>query len=174
MPLKSGGAVDNEYTRGRSNLGLMSSGKGIVCPSGEQMTNGDFEKGDFTGFTISGAPTVDTWNPHSGTYHCAFWSVDDSVKQDIQSLKGYVVPVICIAAFEVWLYGTHCPHADVDVIITYSDDSTTTVNFTDLDDTWHQCDILPYLDTTKSVKSIEIKNACVLGGICLDDVSLSC
>jgi len=171
-PLRSGGVVENECVRGRSNCGLLTAGKTSICPSGEQITNPDFETGDLTGWTPSGTITIESIHPHSGVYTCCFWELYASVTQDIQSLKGYAVPVKCITICKTWLYGGYCPHADFDVIITYSDNTTTTVSITDIDDSWHECDILPYLDTTKSVKSIQI----IAGDYptFLDDVSLLC
>jgi len=64
MPLKSGGAVDNEYMRGRSNQGLVAIGKVVVVAgnlyAGLNTSPGKIVKIDLATFTKTSTLTLDT------------------------------------------------------------------------------------------------------------------
>lgn len=152
----------------------IASGGGVVCPpSGEQITNGGAETGDLTGWDITGSVVVVNTNPHSGTYSFYFADYPATMEQNIESLKGYTIPVVCILFCTIWLYGKFCPRANIDVIITYSDASTETIHFTNIRDVWTELDLLPSLDVSKSVAKIKIIEP-VSPMIWMDDVSLVC
>jgi len=69
MPLKSGGAVENEKMRGRSNSGLISIGKAVVPPPPYTPEFYDgFDKGDFSKWSEAVAVQVITSPVHHGTY----------------------------------------------------------------------------------------------------------
>ena len=128
-----------------------------VCPSGEQITNGGFETGDLTGFTTTGTVVISSWSPHTGTYDCL---LDDypslpSIEQDILAIKGYSISVKCISSMTLWAR-LDTGNGDFTVLITYSDGSTTTIPLNTILLTYEQFDLLPYLDTSKSVSKINI------------------
>jgi len=66
MPLKSGGAVDNEYARGRAVCGLQSAGKGVL-PYSPEFYDG-LESGDLSKFDETYGVQVITSPVHHGTY----------------------------------------------------------------------------------------------------------
>lgn len=148
----------------------------ISCPEGEQIVNGGFETGDLTGWTSHDAFTVE-FVVHAGSYACELFKSDGDechIEQDIETLQGEAIPVICISSFNVWLHGLGtCPPADGYILITYSDSTTTQINFNDLGNDWLEVNILAELNITKSISKIKIvmTNYSVMH---IDDVSLVC
>lgn len=94
MPLKSGGALDNEKLRGRTNSGLISITKtpGIKTPTVTYFSSG-FETGDFTEWTATvRSPVIDSAVKHDGSYSSRSEDdlfYDEGVEQD---MSGFGLP----------------------------------------------------------------------------------
>lgn len=140
----------------------------VVCPSGEQITNGGFETGDFTGWSHDeyNYAKVVTENPYAGTYHCridgAGWIQQDLLK---------VVPQECLTATSVFGYYYCCerpPHYGTlttqwRVTLTYTDETTTTIDYSE---TWGVDgaftpysfeDLKTYVEAGKTLKTIKFE-----------------
>jgi len=174
-PLKSGGAAENENIRGRSNLGLIVSGKGGVCHA---LTNPDFETGDFTGWGNEGTTEVTDTEKHSGNYSAQFhqYPKGANIWQDIVP----AIPKSDIASWTLWHKETDAiiMHAGWKCILTYDDETTTEWSFDSsdwgFDQQWHEFDILAIMED-KNVEKIELQFSCatLLYGW-IDDVLLTC
>jgi len=136
----------------------------------ERVVNGGFETGDFTGWTN------DTWSiqssgARSGTY-CAFsYSVQGNLEQEFTP----VIAVSNIAIFGFWWKvggGIGNPEdQNITVRITYSDDSYDDLVFDGSSD-WIYVDLVPYLQSGKSVKKVKFTYQNSNWWARLDDVSL--
>lgn len=162
------------------------------CPSGEQITNGRFETGDFTGWTIHSGmvsdPEIATScghgdPPYNGTYCCSFGNGGDWYGAYIEQEPIKDVPTRCVEEFYFYKYGSHpvSPPAGSKTKITifYSDDTTTIVNHetSDANDlTWEKIDLKPYLEAEKTITKIRIERDDDYGGWynCVDEVHLIC
>jgi hypothetical protein len=148
------------------------------CPSGEQIVNGGFETGDFTGWTCGGySPRITSWYSHSGIYSCwlaynyceyiASW-----VRQDLTS----PITVACVKTFKLYI-GYFAGERKAKVTIIYTDATEQNIEVTLVGDVdvgvWDEVDLLSYLLTGKTVQAIKISND-VAGGstILVDDVTL--
>jgi hypothetical protein len=174
LPLKS---AFSEACRSKNRLLLgIDAISSSPCPTGEQITNGGFETGDFTGWTVVDAPyspypprTAEVFDsssgitPYSGTYYAYFLhsygNPPTSISQDLVT----ACPVSCFGAssvFELYVMGNYsvCGGGNVvNIIITYTDDSTTQVDYAVTSDVnWEHVDLKPYLEVGKTVKSIKI------------------
>jgi len=140
-----------------------------ACSSGEQLSNGGFETGDFTGWTTEGYPIIIDWGAHSGTY-CAEISADGSNK----IIKTFSTPWdgSCITTFKIWAKGTGCVAPILYIKIIYDDDSTDTFNVdvTSFSD-YVEYNILPYVDTTKCISKFEIYGTGGFADLFIDDVT---
>ena len=150
-----------------NGTGTLTAIYNLSCPSGEQVSNGDFED-DLTDWTSSGA-AIDESNYHGGAKGVQINTEDGYILQTL----GTETPVDCISASSVWLKNIGCPSADAKITITYTDDSTTIITVTGASDSWTEKDILGELTSGKTVKSIKIEmtNAAYLG---VDDVTITC
>jgi len=138
-------------------------GKGLVCPSGEQITNGGFETGDFTGWTQSGFSIV-SWGAHSGTYRAWVETLNTPyLSQDLAN----PVPQACLTVSSVvslWYKGSYDECAELGTIvrarIVYTDDPETVVEHeTTLAEhgIWVEIDLKPYVQSGKTVKRLRIE-----------------
>jgi len=103
MPLKSGGAVDNENMRGRSNTGLISIGRIVVAPpplppiktpTVTYFSSG-FEPGNFSEWTAQiRNPVIDSVVKHDGNYSSR--SEDDLFYDEgiEQNMIGFGLPTV--------------------------------------------------------------------------------
>lgn len=148
-------------------MGSISGAKRLVCPSGEQIVNGGFETGDFTGWAVSGTFQVVTDLPYEGTYSAR--TLRDQSGTISQNLLN-VVPVKCFGAdsiFQLYWSGevsVSPPGASkIQIVIGYTDGTETTIDLDfpageeDPDKPWYyKVDLKPYLETGKTVKSITV------------------
>jgi len=133
------------------------------CPSGEQIINGGFETGDFTGWVCTDG-WVTTDNPHSGVYCAEIWP---SGSRELYQVLTSPIPVYCIASFDFWYRNAASTYFKV----VYSDGTSTDwVPLPDVTD-WTHYDILPHLDSSKMVSEIHFLNGWVQP-LYIDDVSL--
>jgi hypothetical protein len=135
----------------------------LICPSGEQIVNGGFETGDFTGWVCNDG-VVTTDNPHSGTY-CA--QVYPSGPRQLNQTLSSPILVGCISSFNFWRRNSQSAY----VRVVYSDGTNT--GWITLPDVtpWTDFDLMPYLTSGKYVSEINFLNGYV-GSLYIDDVSL--
>lgn len=151
----------------------------VVCPTGEQITNGGFETGDFTGWTATGNIEVTTRNPHTGSYSARNPIEIGTVVQTLTT----PVPTVCITAtstFRIYIW------SDYEISPPRGGRFTAKINYTDATSTtvereitkgeaemWVEWDLKPYLEAGKTIESIEIKlDAGFINLMYIDDVSL--
>lgn len=143
------------------------------CTLGEEvMVNGDFETGDFTGWSTVGGATISTSGEYEGTY-CAELALNASITQTLPAGMSYN----CISAWTLWIryrelacFGS----ASYQITITYSDASTTTISSSG-PFSWTQIDLRAALDTGKIVSSIKVEcTAASDAAIQVDLVQLTC
>ena len=159
------------------------------CPSGEQITNGGFESG-WAGW-LHGAwalllgPCDWKPTPHSGNYVVELTNSPSLgyVEQDLIN----PVPQSCFdggSLFGFWesQWGPEgsMTTAQFQAIITYTDDTTTTVSFSRTEGrpcgggywaSWQYYNLLPYVQAGKTVKHIRIQNNSGSANPYIDDVS---
>jgi len=147
----------------------------IVCPAGEQIVNGGFETGDFTGW-IYNSSEVTNAQKHSGNYSCflGISPTEGYIEQDlaepiaiecIQSCGCFILPSVGDGA----LYFT----------ITY-EDYTTNYRRYDFGQSgeWSYIDFMAFLnaeaDLKKKIIHVAYSSTGLLGlkGFYVDDVSL--
>lgn len=134
----------------------------ITCPSGEQVTNGGFELGNFTGWTQSGSQIV-TDKKRSGIYSAKLWS--SWVRQDFSP----PIPKECIESFGFYTtYDYWYPTPDY-VELHFSDETYITIYFP-RGGGWNYCNLLPWVPDGKSVSYFKIVS--VDSPFWLDDASL--
>lgn len=145
----------------------------IACPSGEQITNGRFETGDLTGWSYGEDTTVDTEFKHSGEY--AVWLAGADISWIEQTLTE-PLQVSCVESFTAWVGKSvdSYPYGRLTVLITYTDETTSTHEFniyTVLGD-FEQINIKPYLTAGKTIAKIRFSNTSEGSALYLDDASL--
>jgi hypothetical protein len=155
--------------------------KRLVCPSGEQVVNGGFETGDFTGWNhdIGGYALIRDFNVHSGSYCCELEGFG-FISQDLSN----EIPQQCFVGSSVfgYYYSLDKPSYGTlthkwRVTLTYTDDSTTIVDY---DETtsgdgnytpYSFADLKAYVEAGKTLKTIKIERLTSQGGIFIDDVT---
>jgi len=166
---------------GKSTLAHQSSnispvvqciGAELVCPTGEQLVNGGFETGDFTGWTATGGWQVVSFDKHSGTYS-AYTNSDGVLEQDFSE----PIHVECFTVFEVYVAGTFgggCPplRGRMYIDILYSDLTYTRIDWQNPSGGWHLINLLDYVETGKKVKGIRF--SWVANDVLVDDYSAVC
>jgi hypothetical protein len=148
-----------------SNLSPVLQAISPVCPSGEQIVNGGFETGDFTGWTETiDVEVVKSGNgmylPHAGSYSVGTLALIGSMKQTLIT----PVPVECVKnTFSLWIisgYGVSpTGGGKFRVEINYTDETNTTVirEITEGEkDTWIEWDLKNELASGKTIESIKI------------------
>lgn len=139
------------------------------CEGDEEMIiNGDFETGDLTGWVNGGAGITSTYEC-SGSYAAGF-GVNDYIEQTLST----PVPIACIEEFSLYVRYGGCFSASYEIVVTYSDDTTTTIS-SGAPSSCSKLDILSNLDEGKSVSKIKITCTAASSAILvIDDVTLIC
>jgi hypothetical protein len=136
----------------------------VPCPTGDQITNGHFATGDFSGWAYAGDIYVETEGyiaPHYAACNICYDS--GFVEQDLSN----VTPTRCFDAastFHVMCYGFNSgcvgeEGSKVQVEITYTDTTVTTVIWecsVEENETWAELDLKPYLSAGKIIKHIKV------------------
>lgn len=146
------------------------SGK-VPCPSGEQIVNGGFEDAlnhwDYFLAWLYG-------HGHSGVEACELYYIDGWIEQTLET----EIAVNCVDIFECWVHpaGTVEDPNNFRLIVTYTDDSTSTHVFDDLvfSVEWQHLNLKPYLTSGKTIQKIKFIEESGTSYIAVDDVSLIC
>ncbi len=115
------------------------------------------------------SPTISTISPYDGTYCALFDSVGEFLEQDNVN-----APVDDIVSFSVWLESVASPWGDkVDILITYTDDTTTAINnLTGGAGFYTERDLTGYLTSGKISKKVKITLSYKDSGMRVDDFIL--
>jgi hypothetical protein len=135
----------------------------------EEITNGGFEAGDFTGWTNgTGAYVVETVAKHSGLYACLLeqYATESWVNQTLPTIA-----VSDIATFEFWAYNIAGDN-QVKVTVAYLGSSTEVMWFTASSVEYTLHDILANLTLGEYVTSLRIEVVGTDALTWIDDVSL--
>jgi hypothetical protein len=141
----------------------------VICPTGEQITNGGFETGNFTGWTASGDVSVTNSpsfgvTPYAGSYCC----VCQNTNKTGYVLQTFPTPiaVACFVAssvFQVHVIGDYSVSppggGKATIDINYTDSTKTTISWEATSATagkWQTIDLKSYLEAGKTVQSIKI------------------
>lgn len=155
-------------------------GKALVCPEGEQIVNGGFETGDFTGWNYGDTnyAVVSSEYPRSGSYACELRG-SGWIKQDLAN----PVPEKCFtgtskfgfyAGNDIIYYGSLTFFFRATII--YTDETTTIVDFEwyttpDQQTAYQYVDLKPYVTPGKIIKSIKIERLASNEDVWIDDVT---
>ena len=150
------------------------------CPTGEQITNGGFETGDTTDWTVTGTIEVVTYKAHSGSYSArTLRNKTGTVAQTLSTS----VPTVCIvdtSTFGLYILSDWSWSPEGGGIFTakinYTDGTSTTVTreITEAEENaWQYWDLKPYLEADKEIESIKITLEGNVGTLpYVDDISL--
>lgn len=139
---------------------------GVYCPTGEYVTNGGFETGDFTGWTNNG--TAISGVSHSGSYSAVF-SVGDSISQTLIT----PIPSEC-ASVTLWIKVLGCFYVTMKLTLTYTDSTTTIIEDGVPTTDWSQSDFSSYLENGKILSAIKIECTAISSATpYIDDISVS-
>lgn len=138
------------------------------CPQNEQVVNGNFDTGDFTGWT-GYQHNLTTQEAHSLPYSAFMY------ENWIMQTFAKVIRKDCLTSAKFWALNLNAvnPHLHTYTIY-YSDGTSDTVSFYTYDwNVWHDYDILPNIADGKFVSAILFQGD-TGQPYCLDDVSLVC
>lgn len=142
----------------------------VACPLGEQVINGGFSSGDFTGWDIGDGEYTPTISPYYQTYPwSARWDAPPPLFLEWKNGKTLSqswdppIPVLCLTECYVWfaVYGPYYTRSYLKIL--YSDGTSLTKYYTH-ESGWYMIDILALMDPTKSVSSIGFWPAFFLQG----------
>jgi hypothetical protein len=149
-------------------------------PSGERITNGRFETGDFPPWEhdVYGYALIGSDYPRSGSYACKLTG-SGWISQDLAdpvpseqlvgtSVFGFYAGNDAVYYFSLTFYFR--------VTLTYTDDSTTTVDFEwntipDQQFPYQYVNLKPYVEAGKTLKSIKIERLASQEDVWIDDVT---
>lgn len=137
----------------------------------EQIVNGGFETGDFTGWTITeGSPEVTSQEAYSGVYSACLPRDENVTSRIKQILSGYPVAQITSLTFAAKIENES--GGSFTVKFYYSDGSTYEDTELVADNLWNApFDVTEFLDPEKTLSGIEFYMA-EPGTLYIDDVSL--
>jgi hypothetical protein len=149
----------------------------LVCPSGEQIVNGGFETGDFTGWTASNrwfassSEWGDLVSPPAGSYMACCHSIEgdppgasETITGTLEQIFATPIPVACFGLTSVFSIKTNwtalgCPPRippTWQVEVEYTDGTSTVVDLSgDPVQTWTTHDLKAVLASGKTVKGIK-------------------
>jgi len=136
------------------------------CPSGEQIINGGFETGDFTGWECLDGE-VQTTTVHGGVYAARVYP---SGTRRLRQTLATAVLVACVTSFGLWYQQASDSSY---VVILYTDGSDATFYLT-ATGAWTYFDfVVAGLDAGKSIERISIYSG-TGASLYVDDVSMIC
>jgi len=146
---------------------------------GEEVTNGGFEDGNFTGWQPNGGATVVTTTPHSGTYCCDLLN-GQSYGEIYTSMNGQDNLFILwsrVQSFTMWFMNTD-PLSD-GFLTVYTNLGAYSIELENATSLWTEIDIMAQMiaqgppDPNEVVTSIEVyMNGSGTGTLLVDDFSL--
>lgn len=139
----------------------------ITCPEGEQIENGGFETGDFTGW-LNYEYAIQSNGAHGGSYYLRAYPAGD-VEQEL----AVPIPTSCIESFTFWVYLEGSGgEAEFTVVVTYTDDTYSIhSDIENTKDTWVQKTVTG-LTAGKTVKKIHVYGQWSANPHRIDDISL--
>jgi hypothetical protein len=135
----------------------------ISCPEGEQITNGDFETGDPTGWTLS-TGNIQTDVVHSGIYAARIYP---SGPRLLSQTLVTPVPVICVKSFDLY----YLQNMDSSYAKVIYDDDSYSESYLSATGLWIQLNLKDILTAGKTISKLELHNG-YMGHLYIDDVSL--
>jgi len=130
----------------------------------EGITNGGFETGDTTGWTLTDGAIITT-NPHSGTYLAEIYP---SGARTLEQTLSEPIQVNDITSFSLWYRDSESCWCK----ILYTEGDSGNIPIPDSLGVWQELDLMPYLTAGKTVTGIKILNGYVRT-LYIDDVSLN-
>ena len=165
---------------GKSEEGFIVLPVSLVCPSGEQNTNGGFETGDLTGWTVGNQKAfpegahIYSNGAGEGTYYCIIHATISPFTYTEQDFANEV-PASCIKETSIFQILIRCSLAGgkLWIYLVYTDASETEVIYTTTQDLiWETLNLKPYIEAEKTLKGIRLTNLSTAFDIQCDGVSL--
>ena len=157
---------------GLRTIGSLGAKKVVACPSGEQIVNGGFETGDFTGWEYNPWVIVANYYPHSGTYHAVLEYTPPGgwIKQTFTP----AIPIECIASLSFWMMNClgSSYNCTTKVTLYYDDDTENSTEFS-VKGEYELLNLLPFLISGKKLSYVKFEAAVTTEAApYIDDVSL--